>query len=142
MVLVPGGRGTTIQDVRPTVDAWLLAQVPTAKVGATVCTGLGLSARNGILDGRRATTNKMAFDWVRQFGPRVSWVPRARWVEGCMFFTASGVSAGKYMSLAVIAKLLGPEKAEEVARITEYTWHREAAVDHFAVELAGPGSAM
>lgn len=136
ILLVPGGRGTPIETARPAIDTWLRDQVQTAEMVLSVCTGSGLLARNGILDGHRATTNKMAFDWVRQFGPNVTWVPRARWVEDGKFFTASGVSAGMDMSLAVIAKLLGQNAAEEVARITEYVWHRDAEEDPFAVELA------
>ncbi|MEM7060195.1 MAG: DJ-1/PfpI family protein [Pseudomonadota bacterium] len=136
LLLVPGGRGTPIQNARPAVDAWLKAQSLTAELITSVCTGSGLLARNGLLDGHRATTNKRAFDWVSQFGSNVTWVPRARWVEDGKFFTSSGVSAGMDMSLAVIAKLLGQDAAEEVSRITEYTWHRDASVDPFAVELA------
>lgn len=30
----------------------------------TVCTGAGLLAATGVLDGRRATSNKLAWEWV------------------------------------------------------------------------------
>jgi hypothetical protein len=32
----------------------------------------------------------------------------------------------------VIAKLWGKERAEQIAALTEYTWHRDADVDPFA----------
>ena len=60
----------------------------------SVCTGSALLARAGVLDGLKATTNKRAFDWVRSQGPRVTWMPRARWVQDGSVFTSSGVSAG------------------------------------------------
>ena len=85
-----------------------------------------------MLDGKRATTNKLAFKWVVEQGPRVTWVPEARWVEDGKLFTAGGVAAGIDMSLAVIAKLLNPEIANRVAQGTEYDWHRDASWDPFA----------
>ena len=47
----------------------------------------------GLLDGRRATTNKMFFSWPETW-PAVRWVREARWVEDGTFWTSSGVSAG------------------------------------------------
>lgn len=44
----------------------------------TVCTGSEILARTGILDGRKATTNKKAFNEVRAKHPGVEWVAKAR----------------------------------------------------------------
>ena len=49
--------------------------------------------------------------------------------------TSSGVSAGIDMALAVIAHLVGRERAEAVAVLTEYTWHSDASSDPFAKHL-------
>lgn len=136
MIFVPGGPGTPIKNPVKAIDDWLIRQAESAEVVMSVCTGSGLLARIGLLDGRRATTNKRAFNWVRQFGPKVDWVQRARWVSDAKYYTSSGVSAGMDMSLAVIAGLKGRDAAEEVANITEYTWHRDAADDPFATEAA------
>jgi transcriptional regulator GlxA family with amidase domain len=46
--------------------------------------------------------------------------------------TSSGVSAGIDMALAVIARLFGPERAETIAALTEYEWHRDPSWDPFA----------
>ena len=67
----------------------------------TVCTGSALLARTGRLDGIAATSNKAAFAWVMEQGPKVDWKPEARWVEDGKFMTSSGVSAGMDMALAV-----------------------------------------
>ena len=65
-------------------------RAPQAEVVMTVCSGTALPARAGLLDGRRATTNKMFFQEVAEQGPRVEWVREARWVEDGKFATSSG----------------------------------------------------
>lgn len=132
LVLVPGGRGTRREVDNPATLSWLETVQRDAELMLGVCTGSALLARAGLLDGRRATTNKAAFDWVAAQGPNVAWVKKARWVEDGDFFTSSGVSAGTDMSLAVIARLLGQETAEQVATWAEYDWHRDPDWDPFA----------
>lgn len=132
VVLVPGGPGTrTGVDSTDMLD-WLRRVEPSARRIASVCTGSALLARAGLLDGRRATSNKIAFDWVTRQGPGVRWVRRARWVEDGKFFTSSGVSAGMDMTLALITSLLGPEAAAEASRRAEYRWNADADEDPFA----------
>jgi transcriptional regulator GlxA family with amidase domain len=132
VLLVPGGIGTRKEVENRKLLDFLIAQHGSVEVLASICTGAGLLARAGILDGRRATSNKRAWKWVVSQGPRVRWVPEARWVEDGNVFTAGGVAAGIDMSLAVIARLVGPDIANKVAEGTEYDWHRDASWDPFA----------
>lgn len=132
LLLVPGGIGTRAEIDNPAMLDFLRARVPQTELTMTVCTGTALLARPGLLDGRRATTNKAVFQWVADQGPKVEWVRAARWVEDGPFFTSSGVSAGMDMSLAVIAKLVGQDMAEALATGAEYDWHRDASWDPFA----------
>jgi transcriptional regulator GlxA family with amidase domain len=132
VLLIPGGFGT-----RAAVsNARFLEQLATvsqrASVTATVCTGSALLARTGLLDGRPATSNKVAWDWVVQQGPRVQWRRRARWVDDGNIVTSSGVSAGIDMALGLIARLLGRDMALTSARFMEYRWHEDATDDPFA----------
>lgn len=131
MILVPGGPGTPIEIPNETINGWLQETAKTECLILSVCTGSALLARSGILDGRKATTNKMAFKWARSFGKNVDWVPKARWVEDGNFFTSSGVSAGMDMSLAVISHLLNETTAVDVANQAEYEWHQDPAWDPF-----------
>jgi transcriptional regulator GlxA family with amidase domain len=131
-VLVPGGRG-----VRPLVgdDAFLarlreLAEASTYLL--TVCTGSGLAAAAGILDGRRATSNKRTFEWVRTLGPAVAWVPRARWAVDGRIYTSSGVSAGIDMAFAFVRDIAGEECVREVEKTMEYVWGSDPDDDPFA----------
>lgn len=75
----------------------------------TVCTGAALLAATGVLDGKPATTNKRAFEWVRGTRPQVGWRQKARWVSTGKFYTSSGVSAGMDMTLGFIADRWGLE---------------------------------
>jgi transcriptional regulator GlxA family with amidase domain len=132
MYLVPGGMGTRTEVDNQAIIGWLRERTAEVEVAMTVCTGTSLLARAGVLDGRRATTNKMAFSWVAEQGPNVDWVKQARWVEDGKFVTSSGVSAGTDMALAVIEKLAGEQASESLAAATEYEWHRDPSWDPFA----------
>ena len=132
LILVPGGIGTRKEISNQVLLDWLKTRAEKAEVVTTVCTGTAILAHTGLLDGRRATTNKRAFKWVAEQGAKVNWVREARWVEDGKFATSSGVSAGIDMALAVMARLYGAETAEKIAIAMEYEWHRDANWDPFA----------
>ncbi len=133
ILLIPGGFGT-----RPLVDdfAYIEELTEIAAQSAfclTVCTGSGLLAKTGLLDGRRATSNKRAFAWAKSVNPAVDWVEHARWVRDGKFYTSSGVSAGMDMALGFIADRLGIEQAGEIASAIEYIWNTDKDNDPFAI---------
>jgi len=132
LVLVPGGIGTRSEVENTSLLAFIRRRAESAQLVLSVCTGAALLARAGLLDGRRATTNKRNFEWVRQQGPRTQWVEQARFVEDGKVWTSSGVSAGIDMALAVIARLKGAEVAEAVAVGIEHLWQKDPDVDPFA----------
>ena len=132
VLLVPGGMGTRREvSNQPFLDE-LRRQAEAARFVASVCTGSALLARTGLLDGRRATTNKRAFAWVSSQGPAVQWVAQARWVEDGKFFTSSGVAAGMDMALGLVAHLFGREASVGIAQTAEYEWHEDPHWDPFA----------
>jgi transcriptional regulator GlxA family with amidase domain len=131
-LLVPGGWGT-----RPAVNneallAWIRAQAQVAQIVMSVCTGSALLAKAGVLDGKRATSNKRALGWVKAQGLNTHWVDKARWVQEGNIFTSSGVSAGMDMALAMIAYHWGKAEAEQIAVRVEYEWQQNADHDVFA----------
>ncbi|HSJ96976.1 MAG TPA: DJ-1/PfpI family protein [Myxococcota bacterium] len=131
LLLVPGGIGTLQQLANPPLIDFLRARAPRAELTMSVCSGSAILARAGLLDGRRATSNKMFFDLARSQSAEVRWVEAARWVEDGPFATSSGVSAGTDMALGVIARLYGLERAQRIADYTEYQWHADADRDPF-----------
>ena len=132
ILLIPGGFGTRAAVEDKSFLERLTAASRRARVTTTVCTGSALLARTGLLDGRPATSNKIAWDWVTQQGPRVLWKRKARWVDDGNVLTSSGVSAGIDMALSLIARLHGREMALTSARNMEYVWREGADDDPFA----------
>jgi putative intracellular protease/amidase len=131
LLLLPGGIGTLPQLGNAAMLEFLRARSRAAELTMSVCTGSALLARAGLLDGRRATSNKLFFSVATSQSSAVEWVEQARWVEDGPFATSSGVSAGTDMALAVIAKLYGRARAELVANMTEYEWQADASRDPF-----------
>ena len=139
LILLPGGVGTIPELENQRMLDFLRERSGQAQITASVCTGSALLAKAGLLDGRRATSNKMFFNRAVAQSGRVDWREQARWVDDGEFVTSSGVSAGMDMALAIIARLFGPEVAEGIAVGAEYTWHRDADADPFAQYLNKEG---
>ncbi len=129
--LIPGGHGT-----RKEVNNNLLIDkirhiAEQSKYVMTVCTGSALLAKTGLLDGRKATSNKRAFGWVVANGENVNWVKKARWTVDDKFYTSSGVSAGMDMTLGFLSDIHGIEFARQVAFQIEYNWIEDKENDNF-----------
>ncbi|RJQ69978.1 MAG: DJ-1/PfpI family protein [Desulfobacteraceae bacterium] len=131
LILLPGGFGTIQALENQALLSFLKQRVPSAQLSMSVCSGSWILAKAGLLDNRRATSNKFYFKMATQLSDKVKWVPVARWVEDGPIFTSSGVSAGMDMSLAVIASLFGKNKALDVAKVTEYVWNQNPDDDPF-----------
>ena len=133
VLLVPGGMGTRALSGDAEFLRTLRELAGSAAWVLTVCTGSGLLAATGFLDGRRATTNKKAFAWPVSVGPNVRWVKRARWVADGNVYTSSGVSAGMDMTLGFLRDRHGDALARAVAAAIEYVWSDDPENDPFAI---------
>jgi len=129
--LIPGGWGTR----KEVNNAWLIEKIKaisqSSKFIHTVCTGTALLARTGLLDGKKATSNKRAFDWVITQGEKVNWMRKARWTKDEKFYTSAGVSAGMDMTLGFLSDMHGIDFARKVAFEIEYDWVENMEEDHF-----------
>ncbi|KAI2463058.1 class I glutamine amidotransferase-like protein [Annulohypoxylon bovei var. microspora] len=135
VLLVPGGAGTRDPENVREVARFVRAAYPRLRYLLTVCTGSAVVAGTGVLDGRRATSNKRAWDWATAQGPRVNWVRRARWVEDGNVWTSSGISAGIDMMYAFVADRFGEDVARGLADAAEYVRNTDPDNDPFAGEV-------
>jgi transcriptional regulator GlxA family with amidase domain len=134
LLLIPGGMGTRALAGDPEYIAGLKNLCEGARYVLTVCTGSALLAKTGLLDGRRATTNKIGFEWASSQGENVRWLKRARWVVDGKYYTSSGISAGIDMALGFVADRHGRAAALEAARQMEYVWNEDRENDPFCPE--------
>jgi transcriptional regulator GlxA family with amidase domain len=131
LILLPGGIGTVKQLHNVAMLEFLKDRSLSAEVTMSVCSGSAILAKAGLLDGRRATSNKQFFSLATSQSDKVKWIAEARWVEDGPFATSSGVSAGIDMALAIIARLFGRERAQLIANLTEYVWQDDPNRDPF-----------
>lgn len=131
ILLVPGGSGSR----KMIHDYNFMDTLSNVAKGANyilcVCTGSALIAKTGVLDGKMATSNKMAFDWVIAQRPEVNWNREARWTVDGKYYTSAGVSAGTDMALGFIKDCYGEKRALEICRKMEYHWNSAAEHDTF-----------
>ena len=131
ILLIPGGSGSREMIRDPAFIQALGEAVQRSEYTLCVCTGSALAAETGLLDGKRATTNKTAFDWVADNHTRVKWDREARWVADGNIYTSAGVSAGTDMALGFVRDRFGAETAENLCRKMEYHWNRDPEHDIF-----------
>lgn len=124
VLIVPGGQGTRAPDLA-TARTFIKDTFPTLQYLLTVCTGSALVASTGVLDGRNATSNKAAWVWATSQGPKVNWVPRARWTQDGNIWTSSGVAAGMDATYAFVEAIYGLETADWILSKVEYERHTD-----------------
>ncbi|KZV97007.1 class I glutamine amidotransferase-like protein [Exidia glandulosa HHB12029] len=132
-LIIPGGMMflDPIERQQPTID-FVKKTYPKVKYVLSVCTGSVILAQAGILDGKRATSNKACWAWVMENCPNVNWVAKARWVVDGNVWTTSGVAAGMDGMFAWITQIYGEAAATVAANVIEYDRHTDASWDPFS----------
>jgi transcriptional regulator GlxA family with amidase domain len=83
---------------------------------ASVCSGVGLIAATGMLDGRRATTHWGLAQQFRDKYPKVKWMPDLMVTEDRGLYCGGGVHAALDLSLYLVEKFCGHEIAIQTAK--------------------------
>ncbi|MCD8176062.1 MAG: DJ-1/PfpI family protein [Tannerellaceae bacterium] len=131
VLLIPGGKGTRREVENDELIRVIARLSEQAEYTLTICTGSALLAKTNLLDGKTATSNKRAFDWVVSTNKEVHWKRKARWTVDEKYYTSSGISAGMDMTLGFVSDLLGLDTANRIAQEMEYEWNNDPENDLF-----------
>jgi AraC family transcriptional activator FtrA len=124
LIIVPGWRGAMQPIPEPLGEALRRASARGARI-ATLCSGVFVPARAGLLDGRRATTHWRYADTLRAEFPTITVEPDILYVDDGNVLTAAGSAAGIDLCLHIVRQDFGAEVANTVARRLVLPAHRE-----------------
>ncbi len=123
IVVLPGGN-LPLGDTR--IVDWVRSRPDQTQVVLSVCNGAFWLAKAGLLDGLTATTYHRAIEGLQAAAPKSHVVRDRRFVDNGKIVTAAGLTSGMDGALHVVAKLLGRDRAREVALNLEYDWQPES----------------
>ncbi len=95
--LLVGGPSLEGFETPPEVAKFIRKHVASGKVVFSNCTGAGVLASTGVLDGKNATINNVEFHWTKQLYPKVKWTKDKKWVIDGNIWTGGGAAAGMDM---------------------------------------------
>ncbi|KAF9070231.1 class I glutamine amidotransferase-like protein [Rhodocollybia butyracea] len=123
IIMIPGGITGTPELVDRSLLEFIKHQGPGAKHIFTICTGSWILAGTGLLNGKKATSNKSLFKKITESTKdmNITWIPKARFVvnDDKKIWTSSGVTAGLDMANAFLEYLAGPEIGKELGAAIE-----------------------
>ena len=117
LIVVPGSQNPVPVLSDEVLIGWLRTAAPGCRWTASVCTGAGLYAAAGLLEGKKTTTHWGFRDNLRAMGVEVV-EDRVVW-QGT-HISGAGVSAGIDMALALTDRVHGRELAESLQLLIEY----------------------
>lgn len=133
-LFIPGGTGARTLILEADYINQLKQLAQKSRYVLTVCTGSALLAKSGLLDEKRATSNKLSFEWVKTSSLQTQWIEKARWVTDGKYYTSSGISAGMDMALAFVQDRAGETVARQIATRIEYRWQQDSQQDEFCLK--------
>ncbi|KAK3297733.1 class I glutamine amidotransferase-like protein [Chaetomium fimeti] len=141
VLVVPGGAAARSPDLGPEIE-YIKKVFPSLQYLITICTGAGIAAQSGVLDGHRATTNKAAWNTMTPMGPKVKWVSPARWVEDGKVWSSSGVTAGIDLAFEFVRQKYenGSALVESISGSIEHTVITDWRDDPWSAKFGIPPS--
>jgi transcriptional regulator GlxA family with amidase domain len=130
IVVVPGAAKAEVDyespQARMAVD-WLADTVTSAHRLCTVCSGVFLAAKAGLLRGKTCTTHHMMTEQLAVGYPGVTVLHNRIFVRDGNVFTSAGATTGIDLALQLISNDEGPELALELARKLVVYFRRSGA---------------
>src|SRR5687767_8270120 len=117
LIVVPGSENPVPVLSDDVLVGWLRTAAPGCQWTASVCTGAGLYAAAGLLEGKKTTTHWGFRDNLKAMGVEVVG-DRVVWQD--KHISGAGVSAGIDMALALTERVHGRELAKSLQLVIEY----------------------
>lgn len=119
IIIVPGGplKALKLVESNKEIISWI--ENYKDKIVASVCTGAFFLAQAGLLNGKKATTNRVALNLLERSFPEVEVIRGVKYVDEGNVITSAGISAGIQMALHVVSKLFDEETAKRTAHTIE-----------------------
>ena len=138
-LIIAGGTGALTAMEDALLRDFVLAQEPQLRRVCCVCSGMGILAATGLLDGRCATTHWQVGGYFARTFPKVKIEPDRIYVQDGKFWTSAGITAGIDLALALIADDLGEKVAKGVAQQLVVYYRRPGGQSQFSalLDLAG-----
>ena len=121
VLIVPGGV-VDAPMASPETLRWIADCAAGAQIVASVCTGVFLLARSGVVTQEAVTTHWEDIADLRAQFPKLDVRDDVRWVDTGRIVSSAGISAGIDMSLHLVERLAGRALAERTARQMDYAW--------------------
>lgn len=121
--IMPAGSSEPFGSGSDKLIAWLKEQARHDGITImSVCIGVYILAKTGLLANRNATTHWAAINAIQKQYPTIRFVKNVRYEADENFVTTGGVTSGIDGALYLISKIDGPAIAQTVADIMVYNW--------------------
>lgn len=135
MLLVPGGLGVdAFIDTQGAVETVANAAKKATRI-VSVCTGAGILAAAGLLNGRKASTHWRSTEKFINAYPEVCFDTDALYQKDGNIYTSAGVTTGIDLALSIVEEDWGRDLAMQVARILVVYYHRPGWQTQFSPPL-------
>lgn len=122
LLIVPGGV-VDAPMASPATLRWIAECAAGAQLVASVCTGVFLLAKSGVVTREAVTTHWEDIADLREQFPLLDVREGERWIDSGRIVSSAGISAGIDMSLYLVERLAGRALAERTARQMDYAWN-------------------
>ncbi|HEY6978538.1 MAG TPA: DJ-1/PfpI family protein [Chitinophagaceae bacterium] len=131
IIVFPGGNTSAVQKDKRVLD-WVKKSVADGNTAMSVCSGAGILAKAGLLEGLNVTTHHGFIPGLQEMLPNSKVLEKTRFVDNGNIITTAGVSAGIDGALHMVARIKGLDVADATAWYMEYEkWdHTEGKVDY------------
>ncbi|KAJ4314181.1 hypothetical protein N0V84_009017 [Fusarium piperis] len=118
--LLIGGPDPINFKLHPKHADFIRKHVAAGKLLFTNCTGAAVVASTGVLDGKSATINNVAFQLMKKIYPNVKWVNDKKWVVDGNIWTGGGAISGMDMFSYWIKENYGLDVLTEGSSVLDF----------------------